>query len=533
VADPCADVRSIVSVLAAAPDRDRLRAAAATIARVRAWCDAAEVSVARALGSVAAVPEFELAAAMRTSVGVAGRAAARAAVVAELPLVEAALDDGRVHGAHVDEVTKVLRSLAPADHAALLERVDRLVDVAAVATPAEFGRRVRQEAARVRSDDGMSRLERQRGACRASSRVNTHTGMWELRAVFDPFTGACLSRKLEAATEALRHGDPIEHTPHDPFERAEFLRAHALTGFIDGTASGGSGSGRPEIVIVVNTSIDSDVTRALNDTTNRSAIDGVTADGVTIDGVTAGGGVIETAEADTAADVAEVGVVAVLARGSRTVGPASSSGRIPSERPDREARAGLPPVIERPTACTPAARDVAAGDDPPPRVRPPAIGDRSSGRAQPREPHPPPFSIDWGLPVEIPARVLTDLALDLTVNADVHVVVLRGGIILHAPGTLNLARSTRLANRAQRRALRARYPTCVRPGCEVPFHRCDLHHIVWWRHGGRTDLQNLAPLCARDHTLLHEQGWKLVRDHDGSVTITLSDGTVLATPEGT
>jgi hypothetical protein len=517
VADPCADVALIAGVLVAAPDRDRLRAAAAAIARVRAWCDSVEVSVSRALGSVAAVPEFELATAMRTSTSAAGRAADRAAVVAELPAVGAALGDGRVHGAHVDEVAKVLRSLAPADHAALLERVDRLVEVAAVATPAEFGRRVRQEAARVRSDDGMSLLERQRGACRATSRVNTQTGMWELRAVFDPFTGACLSRRLEAATEALRHGEPIEHTPHDPFERAEFLRAHALRGVIDGTApgSGGSGSARPEIVIVVNTAIDAHATRALN-AKNSTGIEPVATEPVV--------GVVDVVDL---ADLADHAVIA----GGRSVGSTNGSvDRAPSERPDPGVHAGFPPLIDPPTPNTSVGSGVAAGDDPPPRARPPAITGRSSGEASHGELDPPPLSIDWGLPVEIPPRVLTDLALDPTINADIHVVVLRGGIILHASGTLDLGRTTRLANRAQRRALRARYPTCVRPGCEVPFHRCDIHHIVWWRHGGRTDLQNLAPLCPHDHTLLHEQGWQLTRDPDGIITITLPDGTTL--PDG-
>jgi hypothetical protein len=513
-------------VLAAAPDRDRLRSAAAAIARVRAWCDSVEVAVTRSLGSVAAAPELELAAAMRTSTGAAGRVADRAAVVAELPAVEAALEDGRVHGAHVDEVTKVLRSLAPVDHAVLLERVDRLVDVAAVATPAEFGRRVRQEAARIRSDGGMSLLERQRGACRATSRVNIQTGMWELRASFDPFTGACLSRRLEAATEALLHGEPIEHTPHDPFERAEFLRAHALKGLIDGTASGGSGSGRPEIVIVVSTSVDAHATRALDATHARATTNTASAAG----NVSGGRSTVD-------AGVHEA--VATVARLDATHGRVATSSVEPitSTCATTRLRTDLPASFDQPTTDTPdldpAPPGRADSNDAPPRGAPPGsprgtASTDTAPAATPREPDPPPaFSIDWGLPVEIPARVLTDLALDPMVNADVHVVVLGGGIILHAPGTLDLGRTTRLANRAQRRALRARYPRCLIPGCEVPFHKCDIHHVVWWRHGGRTDLDNLGPLCAHHHTCVHDHGWQLTRNPDGTITVTLRDGTVL------
>jgi hypothetical protein len=73
--------------------------------------------------------------------------------------------------------------------------------------------------------------------------------------------------------------------------------------------------------------------------------------------------------------------------------------------------------------------------------------------------------VDWGIPVEIPARVLADLVG----HADVHAVVVRNGVVLHAPGEVNLGRTTRLANRAQRRALRTLYATCAIPGCAVRY----------------------------------------------------------------
>jgi hypothetical protein len=98
--------------------------------------------------------------------------------------------------------------------------------------------------------------------------------------------------------------------------------------------------------------------------------------------------------------------------------------------------------------------------------------------------------IDWGIPVEIPERILTELFG----VADVHTVVVRNGVVLHAPGNVNLGRTTRLANRDQRRALRALYSTCAIPGCSVRYDRCKLHHVIWWRNGGRTDLDNLLPV---------------------------------------
>jgi hypothetical protein len=128
--------------------------------------------------------------------------------------------------------------------------------------------------------------------------------------------------------------------------------------------------------------------------------------------------------------------------------------------------------------------------------------------------------VDWGLPVEVPIRVLHDLFA----RATAHTVIVRNGVVLHAPGRLDLGRSTRLANRAQRRALRALYPTCAIPGCEVGFGDCEIHHVVWWRHGGFTDLVNLLPICWRHHELVHVGGWRLHLHPDRTLTITELDG---------
>lgn len=96
-------------------------------------------------------------------------------------------------------------------------------------------------------------------------------------------------------------------------------------------------------------------------------------------------------------------------------------------------------------------------------------------------------------------------------------------------GTLDLGRTTRLANRAQRRALRVMYARCPIPGCCVAFDHCQPHHLVWWRRGGRTDLCNLLPLCSRHHHLVHEGGWVITMAADRSLTITLPDGSVMRT----
>jgi hypothetical protein len=133
--------------------------------------------------------------------------------------------------------------------------------------------------------------------------------------------------------------------------------------------------------------------------------------------------------------------------------------------------------------------------------------------------------VDWSIPVQLPARVIAELAR----HADVHAVVVRNGVVLYAPGELNLGRDSRLASRDQRRALRALYTSCAIPGCTVGYDRCKLHHVIWWRHDGRTDLDNLLPVCTHHHTRIHHDGWIVELGPNRELTLRLPDGTVHTT----
>jgi uncharacterized protein DUF222/HNH endonuclease len=93
---------------------------------------------------------------------------------------------------------------------------------------------------------------------------------------------------------------------------------------------------------------------------------------------------------------------------------------------------------------------------------------------------------------------------------------------------VNVGREQRLATRAQRRALRSMYRTCAFAACETPFQRCEIHHLIPWEVGGRTDLANLLPLCSRHHHLVHELGWRLELAPDRELTIRQPDGNVFA-----
>ncbi|HXH56757.1 HNH endonuclease signature motif containing protein [Iamia sp.] len=95
---------------------------------------------------------------------------------------------------------------------------------------------------------------------------------------------------------------------------------------------------------------------------------------------------------------------------------------------------------------------------------------------------------------------------------------------------LNMGRAIRIANRAQRRALRIRDGGCQFPGCSVPPEHCIAHHLVWWEHGGRTDLINLALLCRHHHKLVHGGGFTMTRGPDGTLVTTRTDREPLTAP---
>jgi hypothetical protein len=113
-------------------------------------------------------------------------------------------------------------------------------------------------------------------------------------------------------------------------------------------------------------------------------------------------------------------------------------------------------------------------------------------------------------------------------NAAIHAVVVNNGTVLDPDGELDLDRTTRLANRAQRRALQAMYATCAVPGCRVRFEFTQPHHIKYWRDGGKTDLINLIPLCTTHHGCAHS-GWTIELGPNRELTITLPSGQTMTT----
>jgi hypothetical protein len=85
---------------------------------------------------------------------------------------------------------------------------------------------------------------------------------------------------------------------------------------------------------------------------------------------------------------------------------------------------------------------------------------------------------------------------------------------------LDVGRTQRVIQPAQRTALVVRDGGCVFPGCARPPSWCEGHHLIHWLDGAPTDLANLALLCRAHHRPVHEGGWQLTRQPDGWSTAT-------------
>ena len=92
---------------------------------------------------------------------------------------------------------------------------------------------------------------------------------------------------------------------------------------------------------------------------------------------------------------------------------------------------------------------------------------------------------------------------------------------------VEVASRTRTIPPALRRALDHRDQGCRFPGCGVRF--AQGHHIRHWAHGGPTTLSNLALLCRRHHRAVHEEGYQVDRQSDGTLSFQRPDGELLPT----
>jgi len=85
--------------------------------------------------------------------------------------------------------------------------------------------------------------------------------------------------------------------------------------------------------------------------------------------------------------------------------------------------------------------------------------------------------------------------------------------------SVNGGREVRTFSAPQRRAVAGRRRHCHFPACDRPAEWTDGHHLEYWRHGGETTAGNGALLCGFHHRLVHEGGWRLLRENEQLVAI--------------
>jgi hypothetical protein len=74
--------------------------------------------------------------------------------------------------------------------------------------------------------------------------------------------------------------------------------------------------------------------------------------------------------------------------------------------------------------------------------------------------------------------------------------------------TMYEGRALRFPTDAQRREVMRRDRHCRFPGCtKLTFP--NVHHIVSWEPGGKTDLDNIALMCLHHHHVVHSNGWSM------------------------
>ena len=63
-------------------------------------------------------------------------------------------------------------------------------------------------------------------------------------------------------------------------------------------------------------------------------------------------------------------------------------------------------------------------------------------------------------------------------------------------------------------------------GCDQPASACDVHHVKHKKHGGKTSARDCVLLCFFHHqVVIHQQGWTLVLNPDGTTTARNKDKT--------
>lgn len=485
-----ATVESLCDVELDTLERDDLAAIVAAAARVRGWLDATELRCTRRARSLADAGRAEPAPSLIARIANrsnrdADQVDRRDRVAEAMPSFEEGLDDATVSAGHLDAIANATRHAPPDVRAAFAAHDAELVALAAGDSIEVFARRCRALVAQLTTEltgDDATELDRQRAASKIRQWVDAHDGLHHTHIALDPLRHEILWNAINRNLRRRQQRDGNARTPWNQMQ---------VDALIDAVRGDSAGNQRPR----------------------------------------------QTETPQTAR--------AVPSTNTRPPSPAADIARDLADAIDRASR-GHP----RPAQPEPDLDDQSEPDGYDDQSEPDGYDDEDSDVDVDVDDHRDDQSGD-GILRRIEQRVP-----EISVLADLSVLI--GG--LHAHGIcetedgnplpvstvrrlccdaeiipiilgtngvpLDLGRTARTVNRAQRRALRAMHRTCAHPDCDVPFSHTKIHHIRWWtRDQGPTDIDNLLPLCERHHHLVHEGNWNLTMTPDRVATWTRPDGT--------
>jgi hypothetical protein len=411
----------------------------------------------------------------------------RAKWLRRLPLFAAALEAGQITTAHVEALAAVFDHVEPTVVAEVLADEVALLEIARTVTRASFARYLRVRVDRVRGDGGRARLERQIAESFGSLGFDDDLGLHRLFVRLDPLRG-------EQVYTAIRHRvDQLQQSGAFEGMRRGQVIAQAVTDLICGTATPTTGGA--EVLVVV------DLLTLLEGSHDTSVCE--TGDGLAVPVEVVRDLCHQPGTTITAAVRDPAGITVAVGH-HRTDPPTEPPHDPPAEDPPRQSGPGpdpAGPIEPRPEAAgtgEPIERRTEAAGTGEPTGRS-GDADHSGSTGGAREP-------------------------DLSRSMEALAAMVAAAIAAATPTKLHMDRDIRLANRQQRRALRAMYRSCAHPDCRVPFADCFVHHVTPWEHDGPTNLANLLPLCGTHHHQVHEGGWHLNIDADRTLTWHRPDG---------
>ena len=112
------------------------------------------------------------------------------------------------------------------------------------------------------------------------------------------------------------------------------------------------------------------------------------------------------------------------------------------------------------------------------------------------------------------AEIVGGEALPQTVLERLMCMATVTGVVFDGKGQpIWVGHDHRHATEAQVKAIIARDRHCT--GCAADADRCEIHHIVPWERGGRTDIDNMCLACSACHHNIHDRGYIVTKTNTG------------------